>query len=253
MRFNKEILNSSGCASSPDPLATGDDLKACGGCLLCKMQLNKSTVFTSSVTKERFRFAAGGLGNACTTNNVVYLITCEYCKMQYVGETTNTLRTRFYGHRNAIKRGKYNTQLYYHFLDPGHRPEHCKVQIIYHYDKDDDDAKKVLLTVEEYYMRKLATVYPFGLNDKITSMNINVGTHDFRTFNSANTPFFSFPSERRKRSHGHRKKSFKTKESDSILNLIEAIFQNYKSNKFRIKFIRLNIYKLVWICPSPWS
>ena len=195
----------SGCASSPDPLPMDNNLKACGGCTLCREQLNVSTVFKSSVTNDTYSFAGSGLGNACTMKNVVYLITCEQCKLQYVGETTTSLRTRFYGHRNAIKRSQHNTILYSHFLEANHRAHHCKVQIIYHYDKDDDNAKNTLLAAEEFYMRKLMTLHPFGLNDKITSMNINLSSYDFHQLNSSNTPFFSFPNERRERSHGHRK------------------------------------------------
>ena len=97
-------------------------------------------------------------------------------------------------------------QLYYHFLNPGHTVFDCKAQIIYHHTGDDESAKDVLLQVEEYYMRKLATLIPFGLNDHITSMNLNLASYDFRDFNSANTPFFSFSHERKRRSHGHRKR-----------------------------------------------
>ena len=54
MKFKEEILNLSGCASSPDHLDTNDDLKKCGGCMLCKLHLDTSTKFTSSVTNETF-------------------------------------------------------------------------------------------------------------------------------------------------------------------------------------------------------
>ena len=35
---------------------------------------------------------------------------------------------------------------------------------------DDDDTKDVLLAREEYYMRMLSTLYPFGLNDNVKSL-----------------------------------------------------------------------------------
>ena len=47
--------------------------------------------------------------------------------------------------------------------------KHLKVQIIYHCNKT-EEAKEVLLTVEEFYTRKLCTIMPFGLNDNITSI-----------------------------------------------------------------------------------
>ena len=86
--------------------------------------------------------------------------------------------------------------MYDHFLTHGRNSlQYLKVQILYHCDKT-DDAKDILLTVEEFYMRKLCTIYPFGLNDHITSMNINVFSYDFLKLNQANTPFFTFGSAR---------------------------------------------------------
>ena len=210
-------------------MSTGSDLKGCGKCILCKDQLNTSTIFTSSVTNERFLFNGGTAEFACKTKGVVYLITCELCKIQYVGETKVPLASRFYGHRGAIKRGQVNTVLYQHFLDKRHSYHHCKVQIIYVYNKDDDGAKQTLLNVEEFYMRKLGTLYPFGLNDKITSLNITLTSYDFMEFHSGNTPFFTFPSARRGRSHGHRKSTKTHKSPDDVFSTIDLVFDYYKS------------------------
>ena len=90
----------------------------------------------------------------------------------------------------------------------------CKVQIFFHVktddDDDDDDTKDVLLAKEEYYMRMLSTLYPFGLNDNVKSLNINLKTYDFTQFHCLNTPFFSYTQPREKRSHGHRKNNSQT-------------------------------------------
>ena len=228
MKFNQEILKLSGCASSPDHLTKDDDLKKCGHCMLCKLHLNTSTKFTSTVTNETFSFDKehSNINVACTAKNVVYLITCEICKIQYVGMTVQELRCRFDGHRNSIKAGKLNTFLVDHFNSLGHHAHNVTVQIIYHYSNDDGDAKDVLLTVEEFYMRKLATLSPFGLNDKITSMNTNLGSYDYTKFHRANTPFFSFASERRNRSHGHRKPN-KLVTPDDTCQSIDKLFDYY--------------------------
>ena len=229
MMLNNDIIIQSGCASSPDSLEQhGDDLKSCGKCLFCKEHLNCSTVFQSSITGEKYRLANGGsdIDIACRTKNVVYLITCELCQFQYVGMTTQAIRTRFYSHRSAINNHKINTILYYHFLS-GHKAHNCKVQIIYHYNKNDNEAKNVLLNVEEFYMRKLCTLYPFGLNDNITSMNMNLSSFDYSMLNCHNTPFFTFGSKRKKRSHGHRRRP-KTKNTTlDIRKTIDQIFEIY--------------------------
>ena len=241
MKLKTHLITGSGCASSPDIAPTYDELKSCGGCMLCKIHLNTSATFQSTLTLENFSLPSHkyGIENACTTKNVVYLITRDCCHFQYVGMTTNSLRTRFNNHRSAIKNSKHNTVLYHHFLNPGHRVHHAKVQIIYHYQKDDDDAKDVLLTVEEFYMRKLGTLFPFGLNDNITSMNINLWNFDFVKLNQANTPFFTFGSERRKRSHGHRKKTGSILSLDQAICILDELFDFYNSSRLHDLFVKL--------------
>ena len=88
-----------------------------------------------------------------------------------------------------MKNYKRNILLYDNFCGPGHEMSHCKVQIIFHVKTDDDDTKDVLLAKEEFYMRMLSTLYPFGLNDNVKSLNINLKTHDFTQFHCLNTPF----------------------------------------------------------------
>ena len=109
-----------------------------------------------------------------------------------------------------MKNYKRNILLYDHFCGPGHEMSHCKVQIIFHVKTDDDDTNDVLLAKEEYYMRMLSTLYLFGLNDNVKSLNINLKTPDFTQFHCLNTPFFSYTQHRKKRSHGHRKNNLQT-------------------------------------------
>ena len=111
------------------------------------------------------------------------------------------------------------------FCGPGHDISDCLVQIIFHVDQDDKDTKDVLLAKEEYYMRMLATLYPFGLNDNINSLNINLRSYDFKKFNSLNTPYFSYPQTRQRRSHGHRKcNSQTTLDFNDFTSKIEVLF-----------------------------
>ena len=39
--------------------------------------------------------------NTCSTKNLVYEITCEYCNKRYIGETERTLHDRMLEHRRA--------------------------------------------------------------------------------------------------------------------------------------------------------
>ena len=235
----KRNVTGSGLASSSDH-GSNDDLKTCGGCMLCKIHLNTSSIFKSTVTNEKFCLPKNnyGIKVACTTKNVVYLITCDHCNMQYVGMTTTALRTRFNNHRSAVKNSKITTNLYYHFLSHQQRnKEHLlKVQIIFH--TNEEDAKNSLLNAEEFYMRKMCTLMPFGLNDNITSMNINLISYELSNLNSLNTPFFSFPSKRRVRGHGHRKCS-KRSNLVSLEEHIDRIFRFDKTFQVRDLYIYL--------------
>ena len=81
---------------------------------------------------------------ACTTNNVVYLITCKNCSMQYVGMTTNGILTRLANHRSCIKIIKGKCSCRTSFVDSGHDISDCIAQITFHLNQDDEDTKDVL-------------------------------------------------------------------------------------------------------------
>ena len=173
--------------------------------------------------------------------------------MLYVGMTTTNVRTRFGNHRSCIKNYKRNILLYDHFCGPGHEISDCKAQIIFHLETDDNDAKDVLLAKEEYYMRMLSTLYPFGLKDNVNSLNTNIKTYNFKQFSCLNTPFFSYAQPRKKRSHGHRKK----KSSQTALDFISQIKTLYTAREHRTLYTLLRsvshqytIYHIASACNS---
>ena len=55
----------------------------------------------------------------CSSKNVINLITCRQCGIQYVGKTSQTLRSRMNNHRNRLKQLG-NFYLYNHFNSDGH-------------------------------------------------------------------------------------------------------------------------------------
>ena len=67
----------------------------------------------SNVTKKRYDVVSS---MNCATENVVYLISCTRCGVQYFGETSQKLRGRF---RNRLK-SMANLYLYNHFSSDGH-------------------------------------------------------------------------------------------------------------------------------------
>jgi len=127
-------------------------------CILCQNHLIENNTFTSDVTGELFSLKQR---LTCESTRVVYLLHCDLCpKAQYVGQTTNTLKTRFYGHRAHIKRNA-GTLVTNHFNLPGHSLTNMKciaVEGVY------TPGQRALDNREQFWMQKLKTITPDGLN-----------------------------------------------------------------------------------------
>ena len=60
----------------------------------------------------------------CSDRNIIYLITCDKCHLQYVGYTKETLRYQIAQHVRSIHLAKTqgpSTPLHYHFIDSHHK------------------------------------------------------------------------------------------------------------------------------------
>ena len=68
-------------------------------CKNCK-NMTQTNTFTSNTTKQTFKIRES---ITCTTINVIYLIECTFCGIQYVGETSKKIQDRMRGHRSDIK------------------------------------------------------------------------------------------------------------------------------------------------------
>ena len=94
--------------------------KCCSArCKTCR-QICQTNVFKSNVTNKIYSVTHMD----CGTDNIIYLVSCKQCGVQYVGETSQTLRKRLINHRNRLKQlcGLY---LYHLFNSDGHTI-HCK-------------------------------------------------------------------------------------------------------------------------------
>ena len=96
---------------------------ACTGCQdkRCLTVLNKGTSFVDK-KGNTYHLRSGDLN--CDSTNVVYLITCKACGLQYVGSTKNKFRTRYKNYKSCQKLHKVKTvkqqQFHDHFDLPGH-------------------------------------------------------------------------------------------------------------------------------------
>ena len=129
------------------------------GCFLHKY-LNTSLRIQSHITKRSFR-VRGKLD--CNSKNIIYLIQCKRCNKQYIGQTSTCLRHRIAQHIN--NKASPNSTVDQHFCQSGHT---LTVQPIEQISTDSNntptDIKNKLYKRENYWINKLKTVYPQGLN-----------------------------------------------------------------------------------------
>ena len=104
----------------------------------------------------------------CTTSNIVYMLYCRKCtRSQYIGETGNSLKTRFALHRSHIRQNQ-GTLVTRHFNQPDHCLQDMRCLPI---EKQFLEDRKRREDREHFWIRKLKTESPCGLNEKPTKSN----------------------------------------------------------------------------------
>ena len=200
--------------------------------------------FTSSCTLRNYKCVTppGVLKITCHTPNVVYLLTCSSCGLQYVGETAKQLNERFNKHRSGIKNpAKYGTCkiLSNHFTKGICKGSKFSVQIIEKLEGSgrterkaiDKQASVVRRKREDFWIKTLRTVYPYGLNDKLCD--------DFMKDPAKDKIGLKFPSLKRLFDRGDRRlKRFSEVKftHDTFLKNLEEILN--KDIKSAMNFVR---------------
>ena len=82
-------------------------------CKTCSI-FNENHTFNSTVTGRKYHLNIGE-DVTCSSTNLVYLLQCNFCKLQYVGQTCQTLRERMGGHRSGICNDQESKVFYKHF------------------------------------------------------------------------------------------------------------------------------------------
>ena len=145
--------------NSDDDNQTGE-CRPCGRkrCQCCKMITTAGTVKSSSGATVRLR-----QNTDCTTENVVYLISCSSCNKQYVGETKGPLNKRMNGHRDDWRHRRFErspTAEHFHSADHDFL-SNASVCCLEHNKEWSDSTRKLR---ESYWIRRLNTLCPFGIN-----------------------------------------------------------------------------------------
>ena len=137
-------------------------------CQLCRYSSDTES-FSSPVTGRSYRI----LGNfSCKTNNCIYLISCDVCHKQYIGETTD-LRKRINNHRSSI-RTKKDLPVATHFNGNNHRWEDMSIMVIDHDPRWSDTERK---QKEKFWMHRLKSFEPHGINKMVDFTRMNTGQY----------------------------------------------------------------------------
>ena len=137
-----------------------DDNNGCT-CLTCNHSWKEKYITDNKGTRYKM------MKSDCKAKNVVYIIHCAYCKENYIGMTTSSLKTRFAQHVSSI-RNKKNTSISDHFNSPNHNYQiHLKLALL-----DKNVVNKLNLRMREgYWIRQFQTTSR-GINRREESSSI---------------------------------------------------------------------------------
>ena len=192
----------------------------------------------------------------CSSSNIIYLISCSRCGIQYVGETEQTLRDRMNGHRYTVRK-RHMILVAEHFAGhEGCNMTHFRVQPIEQIlVTDKSKMKSERIKRENFWIKELRTLTPYGLNDRLDHKNWRYRSRE----DIACKVFNHLPNKRGNRGMGTQKR-LKTKldvnfNSDKFLNELKTSYDNV--NNWRalarktINSLKLSVIRdLSWIVAS---
>ena len=135
----------------------------CGNarCKTCK-QIQSTSTFTSKTTQKQYKIFCDV---NCKTSNVIYILECPICGLQYVGESLQPFHKRVNGHRSDIKKKPF-LPVNQHMVSVGHSScdfDKMKITIIDHNNNWNDKQRGHR---ETFWIKELKTLYPKGINKK---------------------------------------------------------------------------------------
>ena len=125
-------------------------------CVTCPYMERTTTIFCSSSQEI---FPIHGRFN-CKTKNVIYVITCTKCGLQYVGQSSNTFNERFRNHLSDIRQENADKPVSRHFSTNSHNVKDVSAIIV----TSTNGNINVRLRTEEAWIARLQSRMPNGLN-----------------------------------------------------------------------------------------
>ena len=140
------------------PIRKIPGMKKCTKCPICPfVQPGKSVKSTSNNTIIDINTSVN-----CQSQNIIYCISCQNCRMQYIGESERSLQQRFSEHKGYAINKHLTKATGAHFNLPGHSASDMKVTILEKVHSMDPLVRKER---EELFIRKFNTKYK-GMNNR---------------------------------------------------------------------------------------
>ncbi|XP_070570116.1 uncharacterized protein [Ptychodera flava] len=147
---------------------TTGETKRFGNCNQCQFITETNTI-TSSTTGKTHNI----IGKiSCNTRNLIYIITCQKCSKQYIGETKRELKRRIYEHIYTIRSRK-PTPVSEHFNQLDHSPSHFQATGLHKVHTTNTRKRRLC---EQKYIVDIDTLTPRALTkekDKATFPRFN--------------------------------------------------------------------------------
>ena len=139
-----------------------------GKCTYCP-KIKKVDTFTSFHTKKTYQCKNLPIKPrlTCELSNLIYMITCKQCGMQYIGETKRPFRQRMYEHTSSVKHPKEDkyTPVSRHFTQQNHSVKDMEFSIIHWLgNATKSDMTPARRSQELYYIWLLPSLVPIGIN-----------------------------------------------------------------------------------------
>jgi hypothetical protein len=133
----------------------------CKGCIICP-QMRKSEILRNAKTGTEVRLKPGA---TCHTEGIIYAVRCRKCDLIYIGHSGDHMKKRFSGHKHDIKKRPEQNELATHCHGTHDPVKDLEIYIIDHGITD----LKARERLEDYYICKLQTMAPHGMNTKINA------------------------------------------------------------------------------------
>ena len=132
-------------------------------CDLCKNYFVESGNFSSFEKGKSYSIISN---LTCDSKNVIYLVSCKKCQLQYIGSTTTEFKVRFRNHKSSMVTNKKSCEVAIHFNSISHSLQDFSFQCIDQISQDCTQVDKFLITKEAYWSAQLFMLTPHGLNKR---------------------------------------------------------------------------------------